>query len=62
MSNIDLFITEKRGKSLGMPLYRLVRLVEDGEVEPKACLSGRRSQLIAALIGREYNLGASPQK
>ena len=58
MLNIDLLISEKRGKSLGMYPYRLVRFIENGEVELDACLSGRRSKLVAALVGREYNLVA----
>src|SRR5215831_16877827 len=58
MADIDLLISEKRSKSLGMHPYRLVGLVEDGEVELNACLSGRRSKLVATLVGREYNPGA----
>jgi hypothetical protein len=54
-ANTDLLVTEKRGKSLGMHPYRLVRFIEDGEVELDACFSCRRSKLVAALIGREYN-------
>jgi hypothetical protein len=33
MANIDLFISEKCGKSLGMRPYRPMRFIENGEVE-----------------------------
>src|SRR5215831_17034435 len=55
MVNIDLSISEKRGKSLGMHPYRLVRFIENGEVELDACFSCCRSKLVAALIGCENN-------
>ena len=38
---------------------RLVRFIKDGKVERYASLSCRRSQLAAALIGREYDLGST---
>ena len=37
---------------------RLVRFIKDGEVKLYACLSCRRSKLVTALIGREYDLGS----
>ena len=56
MLNIDLLISEKRGKSLGMYPYRLVRFIENGEVELDACLSGRRSKLVAAFVEKGLSI------
>ena len=50
---------------LGMHTYRLVRFVKNCKIEIYACLSCRRSKLVAALIGREYDLwsiGASAKQ
>jgi hypothetical protein len=52
-------VAEQCGERLGMHTDRLVGFVKDGKVEFYAGLSCCRSQLGAALIGREYDLRSS---
>ena len=56
--NFDFLVAQKRRKFLGMHPDGLVCLVKDRKIEIYACLSCSCGKLIAALIGRKYDLGS----